>query len=87
MNHDLLVEPEQSLVYAVNCRVEGSTLHCGALYLEPRVPSQSIRLAYDAASIEVELPSELINQPSPYRAWKVTLPLRHEQVRQSSVFA
>lgn len=78
MHHDLLVEPEQSLVYAVNCRVEGSTLHCGALYIEPLVQKQSIRLAYGAASMEVELPEELINQPAPHRAWQVALPLRDE---------
>lgn len=78
MHHDLLVEPEESLVYAVNCRVEGSTLHCGALYIEPHVQKQSIRLAYGAASMEVELPEELINQPAPCRAWQVALTLRNE---------
>lgn len=78
MHHDLLVEPEESLVYAVNCRVEGSTLHCGALYIEPLVQSQSIRLAYGVASMEVELPEELINQPAPYKGWNIELPLRNE---------
>lgn len=85
MNHDLLVEPESSSVYAVNCRVEDSTLHCGALYLEPLIPTQLIRLAYGDASIDVELPEELINQPSPHRAWQVALPIRDEQVRQPFV--
>ena len=78
MHHDLLVEPETSCVYAVNCRVEDSTLHCGALYLEPQIPDQLIRLAYGDARFEVELPTELINQPDPYRGWQVALPLRDE---------
>lgn len=85
MHHDLLVEPEQSIVYAVNCRVEGSTLHCGALYIEPLVQSQSIRLAYGSASMEVELPSELVDQPTAYCGWQIALPVRHEQVRQPAV--
>lgn len=85
MQHDLLLDPINT-VFAVNCRVEGSTLHCGALYLEPLIQHHSIRLAYDGDSIEVELPPELVNQPTPYRAWEVELPIRDEQVRLSSVF-
>ena len=77
MDHDLLLDPAHN-VFAVNCRVEGSTLHCGALYLEPLIQSQCIRLAYNDANIEIELPSELLNQPHPYRAWEVGLPIRDE---------
>lgn len=77
MQHDVLIDPINT-VFAVNCRVEDSTLHCGALYLEPLVQSQHIRLAYGDARFEVELPTELINQPHPYRAWQVALPLRDE---------
>lgn len=75
MQHDLLIDPINT-VFAVNCVVEGSTLHCGALYLEPLVQNQFIRLAYDGASLEVEIPTELVNQTTPYRAWQVTLPIR-----------
>jgi len=75
--YDLLVD-EDCLVFAVNCQEEGSTLHCGALYLEPLIPNQLIRLAYGDARFEVELPAELINQPDPYRAWQVALPIRDE---------
>lgn len=75
MQHDLLIDPINT-VFAVNCVVEGSTLHCGALYLEPLVQSQFIRLAYDDANVEVEIPTELVNQTTPYRAWQVTLPIR-----------
>jgi hypothetical protein len=75
MHHDLLLDAINT-VFAVNCVVEGSTLHCGALYLEPLVQSQFIRLAYGDASVEIEIPTELVNQPTPYRAWQVTLPIR-----------
>lgn len=77
MQHDLLLDPINT-VFAVNCVVEGSTLHCGALYLEPLVQSQFIRLAYGDASVEVEIPLELVNQTTPHRAWEVTLPIRDE---------
>lgn len=77
MQHDLLIDPINT-VFAVNCVVEGSTLHCGALYLEPLVQSQFIRLAYGDASVEVEIPLELVNQTTPHRAWEVTLPIRDE---------
>lgn len=80
MYHDLLIDPVCT-VFAVNCRVEGSTLHCGALYLEPLIPYKSIRLAYAGATLDVQLPLDLLNQPAPYRAWNVELSLSHEQVR------
>jgi hypothetical protein len=77
MQHDLLIDPINT-VFAVNCRVEGTTLHCGALYLEPLVQSQFIRLAYETATVEVELPPELVNNHAPFRAWNVALPIRDE---------
>ena len=77
MQHDILIDPINT-VFAVNCVVEGSTLHCGALYLEPLVQSQFIRLSYDDATVEVELPPELVAQTTPHRAWQVTLPIRDE---------
>ena len=80
MNHDLLIDPINT-VFAINCRIEDSKLHCGALYLEPLIQSQSIRLAYGAASMQVELPAELLHQPAPHVAWEVELPVAHEQVR------
>ena len=75
--HDLLID-EDCLVFAVNCQEEGSTLHCGALYLEPLIPDQLIRLAYEGVRIQVELPPELINNPAPQRAWDVALPIGSE---------
>lgn len=77
MIYDLLLDPINT-VFAVNCRVEGTTLHCGALYLEPLIQSQNIRLAYNDASVEVELPEELLNQPAPFRAWSVALSIREQ---------
>lgn len=84
MQHDLLIDPINT-VFAVNCRVEGDTLHCGALYLEPLVQSKFIRLAYDGTTLEVELPPELTFCPTPLKAWAVSLPILHEQVRQPAV--
>lgn len=80
MFYDLLIDPVCT-VFAVNCRVEGSTLHCGALYLDPLVPYKSIRLAYAGATLDVQLPLDLLNQPAPYRAWNVELSLSHEPLR------
>jgi len=76
MQHDLLTD-EDSRVYAVNCQVEDAALHCGALYLEPQIPDQFIRLAYDGGSIEVELPTELVGQMTAMMAWDTTLLIRH----------
>jgi len=77
MQHDLLIDPINT-VFAVNCREEGNTLHCGALYLEPLVQAQFIRLAYEGVSIQVELPLELVQQTEPYRAWDIALPISDE---------
>jgi len=74
MQHDLLMD-EAHTVFAVNCQEQDTTLHCGALYLEPRIPFKSIRLAYEAANVMVDLPDELLNQPEPYRFWSIELPL------------
>jgi hypothetical protein len=74
MHHDLLLDPINT-VFAINCKEEGATLHCGALYLEPLVQSSSITLAYKDAKLQVELPPELVNQATPYRAWSVELPI------------
>lgn len=81
--HDLLTDPFNS-VYAVNCRVEGTTLHCGALYVEPRNPFKLIRLADSRASVDVELPEDLIDQPTLRKGWEVKLKIAsHEQVQHS----
>lgn len=82
--HDLLIDPFQS-VYAVDCRIEGDTLHCGALYVEPRNPFQLIRLADNVASVDVSLPPELVDQPTLQKGWNVKLSIvnAHEQVQRS----
>lgn len=74
MQHDLLMDAAH-MVYAVNCQEQEGILRCGALYLEPLVPFKTIRLAYQGASVSVELPDELVNQPEPFRSWSIDLPL------------
>jgi hypothetical protein len=83
---DILIDPANT-VFAVNCRVEGSTLHCGALYVEPSIPFHLIRLAHNSASIDIELPDELRNLLAPAKAWEVALQIHDEQVRQPSVLS
>lgn len=84
---DLLVDPAHT-VYAVNCRVEGSTLHCGALYLEPGIPFQVIRLSHDGASLDVELPLEVRDRPTPTKAWEIPLNIVSDgQIREPSVLS
>lgn len=77
MSFDLLLDPINT-VFAVNCRVEGSTLHCGALYLEPQIQSQLIRLSDRGASLTVELPLELLHQSDATRAWDIDIPITDE---------
>lgn len=82
--HDLLTDPFNS-VYAVNCQVDGTTLHCGAIYVEPRNPFQVIRLSDNHASLDVQLPEELVDQPTLRKGWNVKLQITqpHEQVQHS----
>lgn len=84
MQHDLLIDPLNT-VFAVNCREEDSTLHCGALYLEPLVQSQFIRLAYGPATIQVELPPEFVGQAQAFRGWNITLPVHNVEVREPAL--
>lgn len=80
MTYDLLTDAIGT-TYAVNCRIEGTTLHCGAFYLEPQIPFESIRLSHSGGNLEVELPLAFRNQPQCIVAWDVPLQLRqHEQV-------
>ena len=80
--HELLIDPFHC-VYAVNCKVEDATLHCGALYVEAGHRHQLIRLSDKSARLDVQLPDELLDQPTPKRGWNVDLPIvtNHEQVQ------
>lgn len=72
--HDLLSDPFGS-IYAVACTTpEDGTLHCGALYVEPGNPFTVIRLADNAAMLDVTLPPECVNNGSAITAWDVDLP-------------
>lgn len=69
---DLLRNPI-NLVYAVNCQIEDTTLRCGALFLEPMIPTSNIRLQSEETQIEIELPEELLNRQESTRAWNIEL--------------
>lgn len=86
MTHDLLVDPFRA-IFAINCKINGPTLHCGAIYVDPRNPFSIIRLSDSTANIDVSLPDELVNQPVPKTGWNVELPITetHEQVREHPV--
>lgn len=71
---DLLKNPI-NLMYAVNCQVDDDTLRCGAIYLEPMIPTPNIRLMHTEGVIEVRLPDELLNRIDSYRAWNLDLPI------------
>ena len=74
MQHDLLMDTAH-LVYAVDCQEQDDTLHCGALFLEPRIPFKSMRLSDDSGSIDVSLQDELLHQEEPLRLWDIQLAL------------
>lgn len=62
-------------VYAVDCELTEDALICGGLYLDPRIMTAVIRLANQEATLDVELPEELLNRPDPICSWAVTLNL------------
>lgn len=74
MSYDLLTDPINT-VFAVNCTLENGLLHCGALYLDPLIQSDTIRLSHEGDMIRVKLPPEALNLSDPFRAWEVDLPV------------
>ena len=88
MHHDLLLNPIR-IAWAVNCEIEEDSIRIGALYLEPRIPSQIIRLTSGSDIFDVVLPEELLHSAQSLRAWNIELPLHtyDEQVRQPSLYA
>lgn len=73
--HDLLVDPFKT-IFAINCRVEDATLHCGALYVDPGNPFRVIRLADSSATLDVCLPEDLVDQPTAVTGWAIQLPIK-----------
>jgi hypothetical protein len=66
---DLLLDPFRR-VFAVACKLKGDRLEFGALYLEPEVPFEIIRLADKNLPImDVRLPDEVRNQTDPIKIW------------------
>ena len=73
-NYDLLRNPV-NFCWAVNCLVEEDSVRIGALYLEPNVPDQFIRLESGSDIFDVVLPAEFLKRSEPLRAWNCVLPL------------
>lgn len=71
--YDLLRNPINSC-WAVNCLVEEDTVHIGAFYLEPNIPTPNIRLTHNKEHITVQLPDEYLRQGQSLRAWNIELP-------------
>ena len=88
MHFDLLLNPIR-LVWAVNCQVEEDSIRIGALYLEPQIPDQIIRLSSGSDIFDIVLPEELLRSEQSFRAWNIELPLHthDEQVRQPSLYS
>ena len=77
MQYDLLLNPGR-FAWAVNCTVEEDSVRIGALFLEPNVPDQFIRLESGSDVFDVVLPEEYVRQGQSLRAWNVALPLNDE---------
>lgn len=75
MQIDLLLNPGR-FAWAVNCFVEEDSVRIGALYLEPNVPDQFIRLESGSDIFDVVLPAEFLNRSDPLRTWNCVLPLQ-----------
>ena len=74
MQYDLLLNPGR-FAWAVNCSVGEGSVHIGALYLEPNVPTEIIRLESGNEFIDVVLPEEFLRARTAQRAWNLSLPL------------
>lgn len=72
-------------VYAVNCQIKEQRLSCGALYVETNHVHEVIRLSDSSAKLDVRLPTDLLDQPTPKVGWNVELPILNtdEQVQHS----
>ena len=59
--------------------MEEDSVRIGALYLEPNVPDQFIRLESGSDIFDVVLPSEFLHREEALRAWNVELPLTADE--------
>lgn len=75
--HDLLID-RFATVFAVNCEFdeEEEAITIGALYLEPDQRFSNIMLTDRSATIEIELPPELLEVQAPQKAWNIQLPAK-----------
>lgn len=76
-NHDLLVD-RFATVFAVNCEFdeEEEIMTIGALYLEADLRFSNITLTDRSATIEIELPPELLEVQASQKAWNIQLPAK-----------
>ena len=74
---DLLRNPINSC-WAVNCLVEESTVRIGAFFMEPNIPTPSIRLTHNDEHVTVTIPEEFLRRSSALRAWNIELPIVNE---------
>ena len=76
-NHDLLID-RFATVFAVNCEFdeEEEAITIGALYLEPDQRFSKITLTDRSATIEIELPPELLEVQAAQKAWNIQLPAK-----------
>lgn len=76
-NHDVLID-RFATVFAVNCEFdeEEEAITIGALYLEPDQRFSNITLTDRSATIEIELPLELLEVQAPQKAWNIQLPAK-----------
>ena len=76
-HYDLLRNPI-NLMWAVNCTMTQDSVRIGALYIEPDIPEENIRLESGSDKIDVVIPEEFLRQSTALRAWNVELPIKHE---------
>jgi hypothetical protein len=74
---DLLLDPICT-IFAINCRVSGSTLEIGALYLEPLIQDSLVTLSHEDVTLKAELPLSLLHSPRAFIAVDYELPLRQQ---------
>jgi hypothetical protein len=75
--HELLLDPICT-IFAIDCTINSTSIHVGALYVEPLIQSEIVQLADGDAKLSVSLPFDLLHRPTPTRAWDIELPIHHD---------
>ena len=74
MKFDLMMDPIHT-IFAIDCQVTRDKLKVGAIYLDPMIQSAVVQLSSGAATLRVELPSQLLNRSVPTTGWDVEFPI------------